>query len=229
MNLERLAWLSIGLALASAIIIALNEVRKPQKMRIMNVVWPVTALYLSGLALWAHFAISSKSNRHRMESMEDEGSFDKSPTLAGVAIGTSHCGAGCMLADILSEFTLAATGFTILGSMLWTSYIVDFVIAWVMGIVFQYLAIKPMRPELSRGAALWNAVKADTLSILAFQIGMYAFMALVHLKLFTGSHHLSAFRPEYWMMMQAAMICGFATSFPMNWLLTKMGLKESMQ
>jgi hypothetical protein len=29
-------------------------------------------------------------------------------------------------------------------------------------------------------------------------------------------------------MMQAAMICGFATSYPMNWWLIRRGLKEAM-
>ncbi len=36
---------------------------------------------------------------------------------------------------------------------------------------------KPMR-DVSAGEALVAAIKADTLSILAFQVGMYGFMAL---------------------------------------------------
>jgi hypothetical protein len=52
-------------------------------------------------------------------------------------------------------------------------------------------------------------------------------MALVYFVLFP-SPHLTAFDPRYWLMMQIGMVCGFATSFPMNWLLLRAGLKEAM-
>jgi hypothetical protein len=58
---------------------------------------------------------------------------------------------------------------------------------------------------------------------------MYAFMAVVFYKLYPAPHRLTAFDPVYWLMMQIAMICGFATSYPMNrWLMDK-GVKEKMQ
>lgn len=132
-----------------------------------------------------------------------------------------------MIADIGAEFAEAASGLVILGSVLWTEYIVDFIAAWALGILFQYFTIKPMRPQLSPGGAVVAAIKADTLSILAFQIGMYAWMALVYFKLFTAPH-LTPFDVRYWLMMQIGMICGFATSFPMNRLLIRTGLKEAM-
>jgi putative flippase GtrA len=122
---------------------------------------------------------------------------------------------------------LAASGFVLLGSVLWTSYIVDFIAAWALGIVFQYFAIRPMRDDLSRGAAVAAAIKADTLSILAFQMGMYAWMALVYFRFFPAPH-LTPFDPRYWLMMQIAMICGFVTSYPMNRLLIALGWKERM-
>jgi hypothetical protein len=34
--------------------------------------------------------------------------------------------------------------------------------------------------------------------------------------------------PEFWFMMQVAMIFGFITSYPVNWWLLKAGLKEKM-
>jgi hypothetical protein len=148
------------------------------------------------------------------------------PTLSQVAVGTSHCGAGCMLADVGAEFAIAAAGLTLFGSVLWAEYTIDFAAAWALGIVFQYFAIKPMR-DLSPGQAIVAAIKADTLSILAFQVGMYAWMALVFFKLFPRPH-LTPFHPGYWLMMQVAMICGYATSLPMNWWLIRAGLKEKM-
>ena len=201
----------------------------PQAMAIMNVVWPVTALYFSVFAVWAYYSLGRKKTKRAMRehSMSKEHDQDRSgPTAAQVAVGTSHCGAGCMLADVACEFWTAAAGITLLGSVLWAEYTIDFAAAWALGIVFQYFAIQPMR-HLPVGQALVAAIKADTLSILAFQIGMYAWMALVFFRLFPHPH-LTPFEPQYWLMMQIAMICGYATSFPMNRWLIRAGWKEAM-
>jgi hypothetical protein len=229
-DLAGLAWASIGLAILCAVVIAVDEVRRPQRMGVMNVVWPVTALYFSVFGVWAYFALgrAQKTTSERGGMEHGDAQAGGAPTAAQVAVGTSHCGAGCMIADVGTEFAIAATGLTLLGSVLWAEYALDFVFAWALGIAFQYFAIKPMREDLSVGGAVWAAVKADTLSIAAFQVGMYLWMALVYFKLFPAPHHLTAFDPRYWLMMQIGMICGFATSFPMNRLLIGVGLKEAM-
>lgn len=234
MILFTVSWIAIGLAFACALVIVVDEWRHPQAMAVMNVVWPVTALYFSVFALWAYFRLGRANARSTSHSMHMQGmtaheqkEHKGPPSLASIALGTSHCGAGCMLADVVTEFAIAASGFTLFGSVLYTEYLLDFLAAWALGIVFQYFAIKPMRTDLSPGAAVWAAIKADTFSIAAFQVGMYAFMALVYFKLFP-SPHLTPFDPRYWLMMQIAMVCGFATSFPMNRLLIRLGWKEAM-
>jgi hypothetical protein len=51
--LTLIAWFSLGIAFVCAFVIALDEIRHPQQMWIMNLVWPITALYLSVLPHWA--------------------------------------------------------------------------------------------------------------------------------------------------------------------------------
>lgn len=75
-------------------------------------------------------------------------------------------------------------------------------------------------------AALGAAMKADTASLIAFEVGMFAWMALTRLVLFKPP--LEPTDPVYWFMMQIAMAIGFATSYPANWLLVKKGIKEAM-
>ena len=41
------------------------------------------------------------------------------PRWAGIAVGASHCAAGCTLGDIIAEFGLFALGATIAGTTLW--------------------------------------------------------------------------------------------------------------
>jgi hypothetical protein len=229
--MEAIAWASICVAFACALLIAVDEIRHPQRMNVMNVVWPVTALYFSVFAVWAYCLVGRKQARAASSGgtgkhKHKDGGGAMSPTAWQVAVGTSYCGAGCMIADVLCEFGIAAAGLSLLGSVLWAEFAIDLAAAWALGIVFQYLAIKPMR-TLTVPQAIIAAIKADTLSIFAFQVGMYAWMAAVFFKFFPQPH-LTAFQPQYWLMMQLAMTCGYATAFPMNWWLIKTGLKEAM-
>jgi hypothetical protein len=236
--LKIFAWVSLGTAFACALFIAADETRRPQKMAIMNVVWPISALYFSVFAVWAYLRWGvtktgkamhegqHRSDGHGGRAKSRGGSDRKDPIASQVAIGTSHCGAGCAIADVLCEFLIAAAGVTLFGSMLWAEYTIDFAAAWALGIVFQYFSIKPMR-NLSPGQGLVAAIKADTLSILAFQVGMYAWMTLVYFVIFPEPH-LRPFDPRFWLMMQVGMTCGFATSYPMNRWLLRTGLKEAM-
>ena len=230
------AWIALCIAFTCAAVIVVDEIRHPQKMWIMNIVWPVTALYFSVFALWAYFLISRKlapgamksiSNQHLGVSERRQDQHNRpAPTRTQSALAASHCGAGCVLADIVTEFALFAIGAKLLRSELYASYLWDFLVAWTVGIVFQYFTIKPMR-SLTVGEGIWAAIKADTLSICAFQIGMYGWMALVFFKFFPYPH-LHPNEPAYWLMMQVAMICGFATSLPVNRFLIKIGWKEAM-
>jgi hypothetical protein len=108
-------------------------------------------------------------------------------------------------------------------------WVLDFVLAYGFGVLFQYFTIAPMR-SLSLGAGVWAAIKADTVSITTWQVGMYGFMAFANFYLFRHllGIKLRANSFEFWFMMQIAMLCGFTTSYPANWWLLKAGIKEKM-
>jgi Domain of unknown function (DUF4396) len=154
-----------------------------------------------------------------------------------LAKGALHCGSGCTLGDIIAEwlaFLVPAVavwfGYTTLFSeKMFAVWIIDFVFAFGFGIAFQYFTIKPMR-NLSVKDGLVAALKADTLSLTAWQIGMYGLMAFAQFYLFR--HLLGAMAqvnsPEFWFTMQIAMLVGFITSYPVNWWLIKAGIKERM-
>ncbi len=233
--LLEIAWISLSIAFACALIIAVDEVRHPQAMGVMNLVWPITALYLSVFALWGYFSFGrSKGGHHRgmhhgMGHGEHGGGMEmgrRDPAWRQIAMAASHCGAGCALADVVCEFGIYFAGITLFGSDLATKYVIDFAGAWLLGIAFQYFSIQPMR-HLPVGQALGEAIKADTLSIAAFQVGMYAWMALVYFVLFPAPH-LTPVDPRFWLMMQIAMVCGFLTTAPMNSWLVRQGIKEAM-
>jgi len=203
----------------------------PQRMGIMDVVWPITPLYLGPVGLWAYYALGRRKSRDAVDGRMDgrQGGIAKGnrlhPSWRSVFTGVTHCGAGCTLGDVAAEFGVLFLGLTIAGAAIWPAFIADFALAYLLGIVFQYCSIAPMR-GLGFKEGFTAAVKADTLSIAAYEIGMFAWMALVYFVLFHP--HLMPDQPAYWFMMQIAMVVGFATAYPMNRWLIKKGFKEAM-
>lgn len=92
-----LATVSLILGTVCAVIIALDEVRRPQKMWIMNIVWPVTALFGSLLWLAAYY-------RWGRTPADPDAEQEKPPFPIMAGKGSSHCGAGCTLGDIIAEW-----------------------------------------------------------------------------------------------------------------------------
>ena len=231
-----IAWISLGLAFTSALVIAVDEVRHPQKMWIMNVVWPLTALYFSVVTLWVYFRVGRRmaQDADKSLSIEDMKLHSKrgreqsrrNPTWQQTAVGDTHCVAGCVLGDIIAEFSIFGLGLVLLGQSIYAEYVGDLVLAWLFGIIFQYFAIKPMR-NLAPGQAFIAAIKSDTLAILTFEIGLFTWMGIVYFVLFPHPH-LTPNRPTYWFMMQIGMVLGFFTSYPMNGWLIRKGWKEIM-
>jgi hypothetical protein len=71
------------------------------------------------------------------------------------------------------------------------------------------------------------ALKADALSLIAFEIGLFGWMAFMQFVLFPDPH-LAPDHAAYWFLMQIGMAIGFLTSYPINVWLIRRGIKEAM-
>jgi hypothetical protein len=224
-----LSILSLALSALSAAIIVVDILTgHRQHMGIMNVVWPITALYSGPLGLYAYFKVGRLSTHPAMHEAEEHGEEPpgkKKPFWQMAALADTHCGAGCTLGDICAEWLLFALPLTLFGHKMFGAWVVDYLFAYAFGIAFQYFTIKPMR-HLSMGRGLLEAIKADTLSLTAWQIGMYGWMAISAFLIF--GRELEKTDPVFWFMMQVAMLCGFLTSYPVNSWLLQSGIKEKM-
>jgi hypothetical protein len=199
--MHALAITALAVSIFSAAVIAVDVRRHPQSMAIMSVVWPITALYFGPVAVWYYFAHARSP---------------KEPAFwHGVAAGTTHCGAGCVLGDFLGEWLVYFWGLSLAGS-----FAVDFGFAYIFGVVFQYYAIAPMR-GVTGWAGIKLAMRADTVSLIAFEAGIFVFMGFTHHRV-----HAAPTSAVFWFLMQLAMIMGFGTSFPANWWLIRHHWKE---
>jgi hypothetical protein len=232
--LHIVAWIYIGLCSLSALWIIFDLPRGDrQKMWIMNLVWPITAMYFGPFAIWLYRRTRSVSEAgtDELDDKTKEQMKKLGPTREQVGVAVFHCGAGCTLGDVIGEAGLFIIGGSIAtvvgGSEFATKLVVDSALAYILGIFFQYFTIVPMR-GLSFGKGIIAAIRADTTSITAFEVGMFAWMALTRFVFFPEPHRIRANMAVFWFMMQLAMIAGWATSYPANvWLLRK-GWKEKM-
>lgn len=235
--LHTIAVASIVVALLCVAIVAIDILSgHRQQMMVMNFVWVLTPLYSGLLGLWAYYKLGRPmSQRARAEqpmatpAPQPPGApMDMGPAKPfwqSVALGAMHCGSGCALGDLLVETFVFYVPLVVLGRAMYGAWLLDFVVAFLLGILFQYYAIAPMR-HLGVAEGLKAAVKADALSLTAWQIGMYGWMAIATFLLF--GHELQANNPVFWLMMQLAMVLGFLTAYPVNWWLITSGLKEKM-
>ena len=240
------SWIALALGFASALVILADEflIGNRQHMAIMNLVHPITALYWGPFWVCAYFqngrkagtkAMHAQAKRLAAEGVDPEELRRRAESTQPehmrpwhVANAVSHCGAGCTLGDIGGEWILFALGtptLLVLGAFGW-EIIADFSLAWTFGIAFQYFTIVPMRDDVGKLRGISRAIKVDTLSIVAFQLGLFGWMALSHFVLFQPPLKIDT--SSHWFMMQIGMIIGFFTAWPMNRWLVRSGIKEKM-
>jgi hypothetical protein len=216
-------YVPLSIVTALAVLADIFVLGRRQPMAIMDAVWPLTMLYWGPLGLifyaWFGRAVAGGAEHHEHPPHGHAGGSMWQATFKGA----THCGAGCALGDFIGDWIVVASGFALFCSSLGARYLVGFVLAYLFGIAFQYASVASMQ-GLGLRDGLVAAVKIDTLSLLAYQIGMFAMMAV-------SSALFPALRPtqwSYWFMMQVAMVAGFATTYPINWWLIASGIKEKM-
>jgi hypothetical protein len=218
-----LAWAYLSICFACATVvgydIGVNGRRQP--MGVMNLVFPITALYFGPFAL-AFYWRWGRARPHGSVGMSRE-----RPGWAAMAIEVSHCGSGCTLGDVIAETLVFWLALTVAGAALGAEYIGDYVLALAFGILFQYFAIAPMR-GLGVRDGLRAAAKADVVALTAFEIGLFAWMAVMTFVLFPAPHHLMPDSVVFWFFMQLGMVAGFFTAWPANVWLVRRGIKVPM-
>jgi hypothetical protein len=207
-------WLTLSILSAVLVVFDIFFGGHRQPMAIMSVVWPLTMLYWGPVGLIFYYGFGRATPNV---------SKGEAPMWQATFLGATHCGAGCALGDFIGEWLAFALALTIAGSGLGGRLLAAFVLAYLIGIAFQYFSIAPMR-GLGLRAGVIAAVKADTLSLVAYEVGMFGVM-VAFAKL------ASPLKPTdlaYWVRMQVAMVAGFATTYPVNYWLIQRGIKEKM-
>jgi hypothetical protein len=186
------------------------------------------------LGLWAYYtagrtapgdAEPARTQGAHAAHMHGGGGGGAGSLARAAALGATHCGAGCALGDLIAESLAARVPIELFGRTMYATWALDFVFAFVLGIAFQYFTIAPMR-NLGWVDGIVAALKADSISLTAWQVGMYGWMAITVFAVF--GHELDKGAPVFWFMMQIAMMAGFLCAWPVNAVLIRAGWKEPM-
>lgn len=170
----------------------------------------------------SHISESTDDSVHSPKELQQRGNHchvpnSQRPMFATVTVAVCHCGAGCLLGDIVGEWLVYGANAKINGRHLWVAFLVgtlhfsegrcesdkrhctDYGFALLFGIVFQYFSIAPMSGKYGP-VTVWRALKADFLSLTSFQVGLYGWMAIYQIVIWNFS--LQTNNVVYWWMMQ---------------------------
>ena len=212
------SWFAVFGGFLTAAAIAFDVLQHPQHTKIMNIVWPITGLYLPIVGWWLYNKVG------RSKPWDGRVITGRQRFLTTVFVSTMHCASGCVAGDLIGAPIAFVAGWTILGERLYAEYAVLFALAYCLGIAFQYFPIRAARTIAPRRAFV-EAIKADSFALTAFEAGLFAWMGLVYFLVMARPELTS---PFYWFMMQIGMVIGFITSLPPNWFLVRSGVKLAM-
>jgi hypothetical protein len=221
--LTAVSWAYVGLALLCAAIILYDVYGRGYRQRtsVMNVVWPITALYFGPLALPAYH----RWGRPRSEKWQKEhGSAPEKSLPATAATGVIPGGAASAIGHVIGVPLVVLTGLTIAGQSLWVMILVIAVIATVLLFAFEYFFSTVPARGLPTGEGLGVALLIALVTVLAFDVGMGGWMLVMHFLLFMPPLTDVTFL----FLMQVGLVLGFLTGYPAVLWLLRRGTKAAV-
>ncbi len=215
--LTALSWVFVALALlsAGALLYDIYGRGYRQRVRAMEAVWSVSALYFGPLSL----LIYARWGRPRSEKWQSEhgGPLEKSLP-AAVTTGGLPGGAASTVAHFIGVPLVVLSGLTIFGLDLWALILVIAVIATVLLFVFEYFFSTVRERGLASGKGLGVAFSIALVTVLAFDVGMGGWMLFLHFFWIMPPPTDVAFL----FLMQIGLVLGFLTGYPaVAWLVAR--------
>ncbi|HET7786363.1 MAG TPA: DUF4396 domain-containing protein [Myxococcales bacterium] len=133
--LDLLAVLFLAASAASAVLIAADIFLRGhrQSMWIMDVVWPVTALWSGPFGVHAYDRWGRAGERRAVMAAKkrDEVPPNKrQPFPVLTAKGATHCGSGCTLGDVAAELLILAVPLSLFGRKIFGAWVYDYFFAF---------------------------------------------------------------------------------------------------
>ena len=215
-------WYAVGIAGAIWVGYDLAHTTTPLKTA-MKWAWPIIVLFFSVIGLALYFGTarapgvaeaSSDDVKKRRHDRFERNMFRR---VNGAVI---HCVAGDGL-GIMTAMVIAR----LLGLTFWQEFWFEYVVGFAFGLfIFQYKSMRMMTD--SPAQALWMGFRAEFFSMLTVMGGMGAVMTYVTPMVVGAQPQPLTF--AFWGFGMLGLLVGYVFTFPMNWMLVKIGWKHGM-
>ncbi|MFH8134064.1 DUF4396 domain-containing protein [Pantoea osteomyelitidis] len=223
--LNQLALPFLVLGGCTALMILKDLFRHPHPVAVMNIIWPLTGLYMPFLGWLAWWYLGRKPSRQVKLLLLAPQKLQRHAGWQSIFISTSLTAAACIFGNIITLPIITLVKHFTVFSPIGLQIIISVALSLFIGLFFQFHAIR-QREDLSIWRALLLALKTETFPLLIYQSGIFIFMALA-LK-FVLAQQINPMLLVFWFMLQLAMMIGFLFSWPANHFLIKRGLNPAV-
>ncbi|NIF20620.1 DUF4396 domain-containing protein [Candidatus Pantoea multigeneris] len=219
LNQLALPFLITGLCTALMILKDIFRFRHP--VTVMNVIWPLTGLYMPFIGWVAWWYLGRKPGRQiRLKQLIPQ-AINRNSGWQTIFVSTSLSAAACILAEVITIPIVTALNYFSIFPALWHEALITLPLCLFVGLFFQFLAIR-QREGYSFWRVLGLACKTEIFPLLIFQAGVFLFMALA-LK-YVLNQEINPLLTHFWFMLQLAILTGFVFSWPASHFVIKRGL-----
>jgi hypothetical protein len=209
----------------TALMILKDLFRHPHPVAVMNIIWPLTGLYMPFIGWIAWWYLGRKPSQQQKLALLAPQKIRGNASWQTIFISTSLSAAACIFGDIMTIPIVTLLKQFAINPALWMQAIICLIVSLFMGLLFQFLAIR-QREQHSFGRALLLALKTEIFPLVTYQFGIFIFMALA-LK-FVLNEQANPLLVVFWFMLQLAIMTGFLFSWPANHFLIKRGLNPAV-
>ena len=215
--LEPIATVFVALSILSALAVAYDIYGKGyrQRVRSMEAVWALSALWLGPFAL----PLYARAGRPRSTKWQAQHPAEAQLGLVTeTASGSLAGGAASLIGHVIAVPFVLATGLSLFGVDMFAMIAVIAVLAIAMLFAFEYSTAARRKVG---GQGVLTALVVATVTVLAFDLGMGGWMLVLHFNELLPP--LSSV--NFLFLMQVGILLGFVTGFPAVALLVKRGSK----
>lgn len=196
-----------------------NTVLKPA----MKWAWPIIVFFFSVIGLALYFTTARAPGIDQMKSEEEKqkahNEYEQNPwrRVNGAVI---HCVAGDGF-GIMTAMVIARAAGMSFWQEFWFEYIVGFAIGWF---IFQRKSMTMMTDNLAK--QLGMAFRGEFFSMLTVMAGMGCVMTYITPLVTTAQP--KPLTSTFWGFGMLGLLVGYIFTFPMNWMMVKLGWKHGL-
>lgn len=214
-------WYAVGLSGMALVIYDSHQYNTHLKPA-MKWAWPIIVLFFSGIGLALYYGTARAPGIGEKKGEEKKKAHQAYEKNMGRRVNGAviHCIAGDGIGIMTGMVIARAVGMSFWQEF-WFEYLVGYIVGWF---VFQYKSMTMMTDN--KMMALAMAFRAEFFSMLTVMAGMGAVMVYVTAAAVTEQPKPLTY--AFWGFGMLGLLVGFVFTYPINWMMVKIGWKHGM-